>query len=162
MTRVFPMDAAVVMERPGFLYEVLAAVDAFCLKYGSEDTGPGLAKDIIDALHMEHPTTLVWVAVDEEWRLLTHAIATVLQRGKARWVEISQLERHDAADMPAILEGFGEIEKWGASFGATEVRLLTVVDVRGGKITSGRGRLFERVYGFKPYRLLMTKEIDNA
>ena len=160
---VIPVDAKYAIEHESNFWRVLRMVGDFCSAYGSEDTGIGLAKEIIDALHMEYPTTLVWLALDEDGLIRAYCVASIRQRGKVRWVEISQLEGFDSAECArGLVEGFKKIEKWGATFGATEVRLATLCEGDHGKITSSRARLFESMYGFHPHRILMSKPIEES
>ena len=159
---VYPLTHQIVRETGDLLWRTLDRVNDFCREQGAEDTGRGLSKEIMAAQMMEYPTTLLWVGTDDDLKLLGHAITTIRERDTRRWVEVTQLERLGKIPEEQIVEAFAEIEKWGASFGCDQVRLATLCTINGGKVVSSRGRLFEMKYGFKPWRLLMKKEIVNV
>jgi len=166
MIKTVAFDAAFVMEHEDMLWEALSWISDLCERFSGEDTGVGLAKEIIDALHMQYPTTLIWAVIDEGddyADMRAYSVASIRQRGRKRWVEITQLAGFGSGAPEVgseMIAGFKEIEKWGASFGASEVRLATFCDGGRGVFASSRARLFEKMYGFKPHRLLMSKPIE--
>lgn len=157
---IFPITWETARVSGSLVWEALDRVSTFSEEMGTEDTSKALVMEITNGIMSQNPVTVLWVIVDGD-ELVGHCVSSLRERGNHRWVEVTQLQKLRSVPEEIEKMAFEEMERWGASYGATQVRLATLCDGSRGRINSARARLFEAAHGFKPYRLVMVKEIDD-
>jgi hypothetical protein len=158
---LFPITWDVARRGGPLVWDLLARVSSFCEDMDTQDSGRDVAKEITDSLMMQYPSTVAWVALDESDRIILHMVASIREHSGSRWVEITQYQKDGDVPEEMLQEGFRRVEEWGKAFGCTQIRLATLCEGSRGRFTSPRARLFEGGYGFRPFRLVMAKEIGN-
>jgi len=94
------------------------------------------------------PSILLLGFLREDGQVGGHILATIDQDGDRRWVLVLQA-RVECATREDRRRGIDFLDNWGRSYGATEMLMGT----------SRSPRAWQRLYGFKPTRVVMARPI---
>jgi len=124
----------------------------FSEKYRS-DTLPELVRNLIfTAFHTKSDGWKLLVAVDEQGKIVAHAVADIETYGRlGNVVYILQIEKDiEAPDVMA--GGFQIFREWAAKYKIKHILNMA--------LSEAHARLYQKDYGFKPYRYL--QKVDTG
>ena len=130
-----------------FLIPLMDRCVAFSEKYRS-DTLPEILRSLMfQAFHTKSERWKMIVAVDEAGKIIGHCVADIEAYGLlGDVVFIIQVEKD--VNIPGIAEdAFGVIRKWAARH-----RIKHILNMA---LSEAHARLYQKDYGFKPYRFLL-------
>lgn len=159
--QLFPLTWEVARRSGSLAWKVADRLATFCEDLQTDDSAQRMSREFFDGLMQQNPTALVWVGLDPAGEIVLHMLASIREGDGKRWIEVTQYKKDGDFPEDLIREQWEVMERWGKTWGCTEVRLATLCGGSKGRITSPRGRLFESGYGFRPYRLVMMKEIER-
>ena len=119
---------------------------AFSEKYRS-DTLPDMLRNLIfTAFHTKNEAWKLLAAVDEQGKIVAHAVADIEAYGLlGNIVYILQIDK-DVEAPDVMRDGFKAINEWAAKYKIKHILNMA--------LSEAHARLYQKDYGFKPYRFL--------
>jgi hypothetical protein len=99
------------------------------------------------------PQIIAIVAVDDDGRVVGHAVCSLDQWLGHKYVMVLQYALDGALSREAVRKQMAKVEEWGRNHGAVELRALVTGDTL--------ERAYRIFYGFQRKQVLMTKPIPQ-
>ena len=131
---------------------VLARIERFCDKHQTDLDGKELARIVQYNFVQDDPLMICATAYEKGKGVFAHALACIDDITGNRFLTIMQME----TDKPFgcrddVNEVLNRLRIWGLNHMAGEARIVTR--------TPAQVRVFERYYGFKQHRVMMSKSL---
>ena len=148
LTRDSPADWTLVPQ-------VLVRAAMFCRKYDADTTPESLCQSIMEHFVCEpgRQSVRAMVAV-QDGVLVGHLLLSLDHWCGTMFCTVVQYESDQPLEHAKVLAAFDDIAAWARGKGATILRLLAIGD--DGR-AAARVRLFQRVFGFQPRRIMLDK-----
>ena len=137
----------------GFMPRVLMRIKAFCREHSPEENPEGLAALCTVAFVHPRPAWRMYAGVRGDV-VVGHALASFSSWLGSSWVTVHQYQTDETFPPEQIRAHIRDMEEWGRSMGATELRAVVATD--------SRARAFSRFYGMQPWKTLLRREIGGA
>jgi hypothetical protein len=141
-----------------FMPAVLERVRAFCERYDLDSTPHVLSQTVIEHFVVDEARSSVraLVALREE-RIVGHCLVSLEAWCGTVYATVVQYEMDEPLPTQQVRDTLEQVEWWAKGKGATVLRVLAcLTDSRG----PARIRAFQSLYGFRPTRQILDKEIS--
>lgn len=130
---------------------IFERIKKFIVKYNCDGDPETMVKVVQQHFILDNPLMLMLAGLDDNSKVIGHALACIDELHGKRWLTIMHLELDELNELEVKREALAKLKKWGMDRGATEAQILTSTD--------SRVRLFTEQYGFKEHRIQMRQPI---
>lgn len=131
---------------------VLDRIDKFCTKHQTDFVGTELVKVVRRSFLEDDPLIICIAAYEKGKGVFAHALACIDDILGFKCMTVLQTETDRKFDDREALMGMWQhLRAWGLNHMVSEARLVTR--------TPAQVRMFERYYGFKQRRVMMSKSL---
>ena len=135
-----------------FMPYALDRITRFCVEHQTDMDGRELARIVGQSFLEDDPLMLCAVCYEKGVGVFAHALACIENITGNKFLTILQMETdRPFADRKALKRVWEQFRAWGLKHMAGEARLVTR--------TPAQAKVFERYYGFKQLRIVMSKSL---
>lgn len=135
----------------GLLFEYLQRIKSFCERYGTDADVIVMMEYITGMYYNKTPSMMLFVIVDEDEKIIAHALVSIEDFFGSKYINILQYERDEKFPGDEKKKFFDFITEWGLTNGADRIKIQARNEAVAG--------LFEK-YGFsRSERVLMERII---